>query len=144
MKRILKVFLAVLVMVFMSGCKKNFNAITYTKFIENFKDKPGYLVTNQTLKYEEQFERCYEVSKDNIQFLYYEFKSEDEAKEYITKYYSNRKRYHFKNKNNYIKVKCTDGMYFYAIQIDKTIIIGDSPNKKNKREIKKVFKELGY
>ena len=35
-------------------------------------------------------------------------------------------------------------MYFYAIQIDKTIIIGDSPNKKNKREIKKVFKELGY
>lgn len=144
MKRIIKVFLAILVVSFMTGCKKDYNAITYTKFVETFRDRQGFLVNNQSLKYEETFERCFEAASDNVQFLYFEFKDDNAAKEYITKNYANRKKYKFHNKGNYITVKCTNGMYFYAIQIDKTIIIGDSQVKKNRKEIKKIFKELGY
>lgn len=144
MKRIITAVIIVISVFVLSGCNRNYDAITYTKFNEIFKEKKDYNIINQTLKYEDRFERCLEASGKNIQFLYYEFKTEEEARNYISDNYKNRKKYKFKDKKNSIIVKCTNKMYFYAVQVDKIVIVGDSPIKKNKKEIKKIFKELGY
>ena len=144
MKRIITAVIIVISVFVLSGCNRNYDAITYTKFNEIFKEKKDYNIINQTLKYEDRFERCLEASGKNIQFLYYEFKTEEEARNYISDNYKNRKKYKFNDKKNSIIVKCTNKMYFYAVQVDKIVIVGDSPIKKNKKEIKKIFKELGY
>ena len=141
MKRIITAVIIVISVFVLSGCNRNYDAITYTKFNEIFKEKKDYNIINQTLKYEDRFERCLEASGKNIQFLYYEFKTEEEARNYISDNYKNRKKYKFKDKKNSIIVKCTNKMYFYAVQVDKIVIVGDSPIKKNKKEIKKIFKE---
>jgi hypothetical protein len=35
-------------------------------------------------------------------------------------------------------------MYFEAVQVDKVVLVGNSPMKENKKIIKEIFKELGY
>ena len=144
MKRIIMVVGILLCGIFLAGCSRNYNSITYTKFTETFKNKNDYLVINQTLKYEDKFERCIEANGKNIQFIYYEFKTEKEARKYMKDNYSNRNKYSYKDRKKYITVKCTDNMYFYVIQIDSTIIVGNSSVKNNRKEIKHIFKELGY
>lgn len=143
MKKILKGLFIICLIIIICGCKK-YEAITYTKFTEVFNNKNGYIVNNQTLRYENLFERYIEVVGNNNQFAYYEFKTEEEARKYITDNYKGRRKYHFRNKKNYITVKCTDKMYFRAIQVDKIVIVGNTNIKKNKREINSILKELGY
>ena len=144
MKRIIVVVSLFVFTFFLTGCSNNSNSIsiTYTKFSEVFNNKADYNLINQTIKYEDSYERFLEASGKDIQFLYYEFKTEDDAKKYLKDNYKHRKKYKYKNRNGSITVKCTSGMYFYAVQNGKTVVIGDSPNKKNKKEIQKIFKEL--
>lgn len=143
MKKIFKGIIVLSLIILLSACKK-YEPITYTKFTETFNNRDGYIVNNQTLRYENLFERYIEVVGNNNQFSYYEFKTEDDARKYITDNYKDRKKYSFKDKKDYIIVKCTDKMYFKAIQIDKTVIVGNSSIKKNKKEINSILKELGY
>ena len=143
MKKIIKGILVLSLIVLLSACKK-YEPITYTKFMENFNNRDGYIVNNQTLRYEDQFERYIEVVGNNNQFAYYEFKTDEEARQYITDNYKNRSKYSFKDKKDYIIVKCTNKMYFKAIQVGKTVIVGNTSIKKNKKEVNKILKELGY
>ena len=143
MKRIISVVL-ILCSLFLTACSKNYDSITYTRFIETFKDKEGYIVNNESIKYEDRFERYLVSSNNKVQFLYYEFKNEKEAKEYVSINYKNRKKYKYKSSKNNIIVKCTSGMYFYLIQSDKMVLIGNAQNKSDKREVKRILKELGY
>ena len=78
MKRIIKVTMILLICFVFSGCKSKYNAITYTKFNETFKNKTDYITNNLTIKYEDRFERCLEAAGKNNQFLFYEFKTEEE------------------------------------------------------------------
>lgn len=144
MKKILKGLIFIFTIIIITGCTKNYSSITYTKFNEVLNEQKGYMVSNQTNKYADKFERCLEAVGNNNQFLYYEFKTTEQAKKYIEDNYKGRKKYRFKDKKKYITVKCTKDMYFYAIQIDKSVIIGSSNIKKNKKEIKTIFKALGY
>ena len=143
MKKILKGIIVLSLIVLLSACKK-YEPITYTKFTETFNNKENYIVNNQTLRYENLFERYIEVVGNNNQFAYYEFKTPEEAKKYITDNYKDRRKYRFKERENYIEVKCTDKMYFRAIQVDKIVIVGNTNVKKNRSEINKILKELGY
>ncbi len=144
MKRIITVVTIFIFSLFLTGCAKNYKPITYTKFNEVFKDKTDYNIVNQTLKYQDRFERCIEASGKNIQFIYYEFKTEEEAREYLKTNYKSRKKYRYKSNNKYSIVRCKDNMYFEAIQVDKIVLVGNSPMKSNKKVIKTIFKELGY
>lgn len=143
MKKIIKGLFIFSIMFILCACKK-YEPITYTKFMEEFNNKEGYIVNNQTLRYENLFERYIEVVGNNNQFSYYEFKTEDDARKYITDNYKDRKKYSFKDKKKYILVKCTDKMYFKAIQVDKIVIIGNTNIKSNKKEINNILKNLGY
>lgn len=144
MKRIIMAVLLVFGLFLLTGCIKNNKTITYTKFMEIFKDKEGYFINNQTLKYEDKFERCIEANGNNTQFLYYEFKTEEQARKYLEDNYKNRKKYSYRDNKKYITVKCTDKMYFYAVQIDKVVLIGDTQIKSNRKIVKNIFKEFGF
>lgn len=144
MKRIITVVAIFIFSLFLTGCTKNYKPITYTKFNEVFKDKNDFMIVNQTLKYQDRFERCIEASGKNIQFIYYEFKTEEEAREYLSENYKDRKKYRYKSNQKYSTVKCKDNMYFEAVQVDKIVLVGNSPMKANKKIIKGIFKELGY
>lgn len=144
MKKILKGLFILLFIFLLSACTKDYKPITYTKFIETFKSEDGYLINNATSILDGKFERFIEVSGKNNQFIFYEFKTEKEARNYVSMNYKNQKNFSYKDKKDYITVKNTKKRYFYLIQVDKIVIIGDSDIKSNKKEINRIFKELGY
>lgn len=144
MKKILKGLLILLLIVMLSACKKDYKAITYTTFIENFKDESGYLVNDSSLNVDDMYERLIESSGKNNQFIFYEFKTEEKARKYAEVNYKNRKGFNYRDKKDYIIVKNNKDGYFQLIQIDKTIIVGNTAVKSNKKEIKRIFKKLGY
>lgn len=144
MKKILKGLFVLLFLFILSGCTKDYKPITYTKFIETFKSEMEYLVNDRSPLIGDKFERYVEASGKNNQFIFYEFKTEKDAKSYVKLNYKNKKGFSYKNKSNCIIVKSTKGRYFYLIQIDKTVIIGNTEIKSNRREIKRIFKKLGY
>ena len=98
MKKILKGLFLLLFIVLLSACTKDYKAITYTKFIETFNDESGYLVNNSTSSFEDRFERFIEAAGKNNQFIFYEFKTEKDARQYAVENYKYRKNYSFKDK----------------------------------------------
>lgn len=144
MKKILKGLFIILFIFLLSACTKDYSSITYTKFIESFKSNLDYLVNDRTPLLDDKFERYIEASGKNNQFIYYEFKTKEAAREYVKVNYKNLKGYSYKDKKDYIIVKSSKDGYFYLVQIDNTIIIGNSNIKSNKKEIKRIFKNLGY
>ena len=144
MKKILKGLFVLLFLFILSGCTKDYKPITYTKFMETFKSDQEYLTNDRTPMMGDQFERFVEASGKNNQFIFYEFKTEKDARKYVKLNYKGQKNFSYRDKKNCIIVKNTKGKYFHLIQVDKTIIIGNTNIKSNKKEIKRVFKELGY
>ena len=144
MKRVFGVFLIIISIIVLTGCTKNYKAITYTNFIEFFNKKANFIVDNQTLKYEDKFERFIEVSGENTEFTYIEFKSEEAARKYMIDNYQSLKEYKLKDKEKYMTVEYKINKYMRIIQIDKIVIYGQTPVASNKKEVKKIFKELGY
>ena len=144
MKRIILTIALVLVGgLFLTGCTKNYVALTYTKFVETFNKKSEYIVKDMTLQ-TAAFDKAYVAGIGDIQYIYYEFDTVDNAKDYVKVNYDNRDGYSYKDKGTYIEVVCTNNMYFRLIQVDKMIIIGTSDNYNDKGEINKILKELGY
>ena len=144
MKKILKGLFLLLFIVLLSACTKDYKAITYTKFIEVFKAEEGYLVNNETSIVDDKFNRYIEASGKNNQFIFYEFDTEKAARNYVKLNYKNKDGFKYKDKIDYITVKSTKDRYFYLLQVDKTIIIGNTEIKSNKKEINRMFKKLGY
>ena len=128
----------------LTGCTKNYISMPYTKFVETFNKKEGYIVKDITLTTGSVFERAYLAGVEDIQFVYYEFKSTEEARNYVKENYYDRKNYSYDDKGSYITVNCTDAMYFNLVQVDKMVLEGVSDNYSDKGTINGIFKELGY
>ncbi len=144
MKRIIKGLFILLFLFVLSGCTKDYKPITYTKFIETFRTEMDYVINDGTSSFDDRFERYVQAGGKNNQFVFYEFKTEKAARKYVSSNYKNVKNYRYKDKRDYIIVKSTKGRYFYLIQVDKTVLVGSSEIKSNKKEIMRIFKELGY
>ena len=144
MKRIFGVLLIMFSLFFITGCTKNYKSITYTNCKEFFNKKSDFIVDNQTLKYEDKFERFIEASGTNTEFTYIEFKSEEAARKYMTDNYKSLKEYKLKDKKKYMTVDYKVNKYMHIVQIDKIVIYGQTPVASNKKEVKRIFKELGY
>ena len=144
MKKILKGLFVLLFIFLLSACKKDYKPITYTKFIETFQSESEYLVNNQTASLEDKFERYIEAGGKNIQYIFYEFKTEKDARNYVSLNYKDKNNFKYKDKQDYIIVKNTKSGYFYLIQVDKIVIIGNTDIKSNKKEVNRMFKKLGY
>ena len=144
MKKIFKGLFVFLILVLFSGCAKDYKEITSTKFMETLRNEKGYLVNTHTPIYDSNIETSISASGENVQFLFFEFGSEKEAKDYVTKNYKDSDGYKFKDYDKYIEVKNTKNGYFYLLQINKIVISGNSDIKSSKKEIKNIFKKLGY
>lgn len=143
MKKIFKGLFIFLFLVLLSGCAKDYKAITSTKFIETLKNE-GYLVNTHTPIYDSNTEESISASGKNTQFLFFVYDSEKDAKKYVANTYKKAEGYSYKEYDNYIIVKNTKNGYFYLVQVDKTVISANSDLKSSKKEINNIFKKLGY
>ena len=144
MKKIFKGLFIFLFLVLLSGCAKDYKAITSTEFIEKMNLEKGYLVNTHTPIYDSSITKSTSVNGNDIQFLFFEFENAKDAKNYVKKSYKDLGSYKYKDYGSYVVVKNTKGRYFYLIQIDNTVLSGNTDTKSNKKEINRIFKKLGY
>lgn len=143
MKRILKIFSVLFFVILLSGCNKNLEKVSYTDYNEYFNSKDGYTILDKSSDYDLSVIRYLEAGNGNVQVFFTEYQKTEDAKKEIEDLYKNQKNYKFKEKDNYTYVKNTKGTYFKLYRVDN-VIINAVADKKYKKEVNKVLKDLGY
>lgn len=143
MKRILKVFSVLFFVILLSGCNKNLEKVSYTDYNEYFNSKDGYVILDKSSDYDLSVIRYLEAGNGNVQVFFTEYQKTEDAKKEIEDLYKNQKNYKFKEKDNYTYVKNTKGTYFKLYRVDN-VVINAVADKKYKKEVNKVLKDLGY
>lgn len=143
MKRILKIFSILFFVVILSGCNKNLEKVSYTDYNEYFNSKDGYTILDKSSDYDLSVIRYLEAGNGNVQVFFTEYQKTEDAKKEIEDLYKNQKNYKFKEKDNYTYVKNTKGTYFKLYRVDN-VVINAVADKKYKKEVNKVLKDLGY
>ena len=143
MKRILKIFSVLFFVVLLSGCNKNLEKVSYTDYNEYFNSKDGYTILDKSSDYDLSVIRYLEAGNGNVQVFFTEYQKTEDAKKEIEDLYKNQKNYKFKEKDNYTYVKNTKGTYFKLYRVDN-VVINTVADKKYKKEVNKVLKDLGY
>jgi len=142
-KRILKIFSVLFFVVLLSGCNKNLEKVSYTDYNEYFNSKDGYTILDKSSDYDLSVIRYLEAGNGNVQVFFTEYQKTEDAKKEIEDLYKNQKNYKFKEKDNYTYVKNTKGTYFKLYRVDN-VVINAVADKKYKKEVNKVLKDLGY
>lgn len=143
MKRILKIFSVLFFVILLSGCNKDLEKVSYTDYNEYFNSKDGYTILDKSSDYDLSVIRYLEAGNGNIQVFFTEYQKTEDAKKEIEDLYKNQKNYKFKEKDNYTYVKNTKGTYFKLYRVDN-VVINAVADKKYKKEVNKVLKDLGY
>ena len=143
MKKLFKLISVILLIVIVSGCKK-IDKISYTQYNEYFSSKDGYTILDQTDKFDIDVRRYLEAGNGDIQVFYIEFANKKYVEDYINNTYAKDSNYKVKNKTNYTYVKSTKNRYTKMYAVDNTILLATTNNKKYKRQINRVLKDLGY
>ena len=143
MKRILKIFSVLFFVILLSGCNKNLEKVSYTDYNEYFNSKDGYTILDKSSDYDLSVIRYLEAGNGNVQVFFTEYQKTEDAKKEIEDLYKNQKNYKFKEKDNYTYVKNTKGTYFKLYRVDN-VVINTVADKKYKKEVNKVLKDLGY
>lgn len=143
MKRILKIFSVLFFVVILSGCNKNLEKVSYTDYNEYFNSKDGYTILDKSSDYDLSVIRYLEAGNGNVQVFFTEYQKTEDAKKEIEDLYKNQKNYKFKEKDNYTYVKNTKGTYFKLYRVDN-VVINAVADKKYKKKVNKVLKDLGY
>ena len=143
MKRILKIFSILFFVILLSGCNKNLEKVSYTDYNEYFNSEEGYTILDKSSDYDLSVIRYLEAGNGNVQVFFTEYQKTEDAKKEIEDLYKNQKNYKFKEKDNYTYVKNTKGTYFKLYRVDN-VVINAVADKKYKKEVNKVLKDLGY
>ena len=143
MKRILKIFSVLFFVILLSGWNKNLEKVSYTDYNEYFNSKDGYTILDKSSDYDLSVIRYLEAGNGNVQVFFTEYQKTEDAKKEIEDLYKNQKNYKFKEKDNYTYVKNTKGTYFKLYRVDN-VVINAVADKKYKKEVNKVLKDLGY
>ena len=143
MKRILKIFSVLFFVILLIGCNKNLEKVSYTDYYEYFNSKDGYTILDKSSDYDLSVIRYLEAGNGNVQVFFTEYQKTEDAKKEIEDLYKNQKNYKFKEKDNYTYVKNTKGTYFKLYRVDN-VVINAVADKKYKKEVNKVLKDLGY
>ena len=144
MKRNLSKVITILIMiVLMSGCGKNYKKLSYIEYNEYFNKKQDYLMIDHSSENGLEIIRDLEAGNGDIQVMYLEFMTEEEAEKYLKENFDDD-NYKTKDKETYTIVKNTKNRYFKLYKIDNVIIYALSNDKKDKKEINSILKDLGY
>ncbi|MBP3635109.1 MAG: hypothetical protein J6J17_01440 [Bacilli bacterium] len=144
MKKILKVTLVALIMLVLSGCTKKYDKLTYTTYNEYFNNKDGYTIIDKSSDYDIDIIRYIEAGDGNVQMIYIEFDTEDNAINYVKDQYSDTPGYKLKLKDDYSYVKSTKDKYFKLYRVDNVVVSALTMDKKYKKNINSILKDLGY
>lgn len=144
MKKVLKVTLVALIMLVLSGCTKKYDKLTYTTYNEYFNNKDGYAIIDKSSDYDIDIIRYIEAGDGNVQMIYIEFNTEDNAINYVKNQYSDTSGYKLKLKDDYSYVKSTKGKYFKLYRVDNVVLSALTMDKKYKKNVNSVLKDLGY
>ncbi|MBQ9024275.1 MAG: hypothetical protein IJ105_03525 [Bacilli bacterium] len=144
MKRILKTLSIIMIIILFSGCSSKIKKISYTDFNEYFSNKTNFDIVDKTSEYDIDVRRYIEVGEGNYQIFYIEFDNEKTADKYIDNMYKNDKNVKIKVKKDYTYIKSNKKDYLRLYKKDNVIVYGTTKNKKYKRQMKKVLKDLGY
>lgn len=143
-KSILCTCLILFLVLFVSACSKNYDSITYKRFVEKMGSELNYVITDNTVTYDGIYKRCYTAIKDDVIVSFYEFEDEKEAKDYVKKNYDDKKYYSYKAYDDYSTVKYSEVGYFRLIQVGNVVVSGSSEKSSSKSIINDALKELGY
>ena len=141
---IIKVIITIVVMVLVTGCGSDYKKLSYVDYNEYFNKKEGYMMIDDSSKNGLEIIRELQASNGDIQVIYMEFSNDEEARKYIRDTYTSEDGYKLKTKDNYTIIKDTKARYFKLYRVDNIIIYASANDKKNKREINNIFKDLGY
>lgn len=144
MKKVFSKVITILVMIILvSGCGKDYKKLSYIDYNEYFNEKEGYLMIDHSSENGLEIIRDLEAGNGDIQVMYLEFMTEEEAEKYIKENF-NDDNYKVKDKETYTIVKNTKNRYFKLYKVDNVIVYALSNDKKDKKEINSILKDLGY
>lgn len=137
-------FIIVLVILALTGCNKNYEKVSYTDYQEYFNNKSGYIIQDHSSEYEINIRRYLEAGNGNVQVYYIEYAKEEDAIEYIEKFYLEKDGYKVKLNDKYSYVKSTKDKYQKVYRVNNVIIDALTLDKKYKKEVNNILKDLGY
>lgn len=143
MKKLFKILFIFMTAFILCGCEKNISKLSYTTYNEYFSNKVGYIIMDNTSRYDLDVKRYLEAGDGNIQIFYIEFDSEKSANKYLEDYYSS-KEYKIKKYDTYTYIKSSKNGYLKLYKTENLIVMGTSIEKKYKRNVNRVLKDLGY
>lgn len=143
MKRIFKLLFVFTLIIFMGGCSKSYDKLSYTKYNEYFSSKDNYIVLDKSSDYGSEVIRYLEAGDGNIQIFFTEYQKTDDAIEYVNDVYKNDNNYRFKSGDNYTYVKIKKNVYFKLYRVDN-VIVSVLADKEYKKEANNILKDLGY
>lgn len=144
MKKLFKILSVVLIIFLFSGCKRNIEKISYTDFYEYFSNKNEYDIVDTTGNYDITVRRFLEAGEGNFQIYYIEFDNKKSADKFLNEIYVKDKNNKVKNYKNYTYITSNKKTYLRLYKKDNVIVFGQTKNKKYKRQMKKVLRDLGY
>lgn len=142
-KALSKIITLLLGIMLLSGCAKEYKKLSYVDYNEYFNKKTNYIMIDHSSDNGLEIIRELEAGNGDIQVIYLEFMNEDEANKYIKQNFS-KNNYKIKTTDNYTYIRNTKNIYFKLYKVDNVILYAVSDNKKNKKEIKNILKDLGY
>lgn len=140
---LLLVIILLIGIIFILNYNKEYKKLSYIDYNEYFNNKDNYMMIDHSSDSSLEIIRKLEAGNGTIQIMYLEFENEEDAEKYIDDNY-NETGYKIKNKNNYTLVKSTNNIYFKLYKVDNVIVYGVSEDKKDRREINSILKDLGY
>ena len=144
MSKIFKITLIMITILIMIGCGKNYEKLTYTDYQEYFNNKTGYVIQDNSSLYEINIRRYLEAGNGNVQVYYIEYAEEEDAIKHIEDSYLDKDGYKVKLKDNYSYVKSTRDKYQKIYRVDNIIINALTLDKKYKKEVNSILKDLGF
>ena len=144
MKRLFKIFIIIFSVILMTGCAKKIDKLSYASFNEFFSGKDNYEIKDRTKNFDINIRKYIEAGNGKIQILYIEFANEKYADDYINTYYKKSENTKIKKYKTYTYIKSNKNVYMKSYKVDNVIVTGISTDKKNKKQLNKILKELGY
>lgn len=145
MKKNIKVILTLFIVIILTGCSKDYTAISYSKFISEFDNRENYNIIDKTSINQGIYKRSYEAGNGDLNFFYLEFNDNKEAKSYMKRNYKDNDEFSYNNEKDYAVAKTKlSKRYIKVINVDNVVIIGKSEKFFDRFSVNKIYKELGY
>lgn len=143
MKQFFKVVFVFILIVFISGCGKTYDKLSYTKYNEYFSSKDNYVILDKSSDYGSDVIRYLEAGDGNIQIFFTEYEKTEDAIKAIESAFKDNKNYKYKYTDNYTFVKGKKGRYLKLYRVDN-VIVSVLTDKEYKKEANNILKDLGY